>query len=162
MLLKNWISLLRICQFVGVGILLVPALARGQAVVATVPVGTNPSAIAVNPVTNKIYVANCIPPSGGIGGRGTPGTVTVIDGATNTTTTVLAGICPTAIAVNPATNKIYVANFGFSSITCGSCTNFGSITVIDGATNTGVTITDPNVIGLPSVVPGASSSGRPR
>jgi hypothetical protein len=34
--------------------------------------------------------------------------------------------------------------------------------VIDGATNTGVTITDPNVIGLPSVVPGASSSGRPR
>jgi DNA-binding beta-propeller fold protein YncE len=144
MLLKNRISLLRICQFVGVGILLVPALARGQAVVATVPAGTNPSAIAVNPVTNKIYVANCIPPSGGIGGRGTPGTVTVIEGATNTTTTVAAGICPTGVAVNPATNKIYVANFGFSSITCGSCTNFGSITVIDGATNTGVTITDPN------------------
>ncbi|HYL86635.1 MAG TPA: hypothetical protein VE263_20590 [Candidatus Angelobacter sp.] len=111
--------------------------------VATVPVGTHPSAIAVNPVTNKIFVANCIPPSGGIGGSGTPGTVTVIDGATDSTTTIPAGICPTAVAVNSVTNKIYVANFGRSSITCGSCST-GSITVIDGATNTGVTITDPN------------------
>ena len=144
MLLENRMSLLRVCQFVGVGILLIPVLARGQTVVATLPVGANPTAIAVNSSTNKIYVADCIPPSGGIGGRGTPGTVTVIDGATNTTTTVPAGICPTAVAVNSVTNKIYVANFGFSSVTCGSCFDYGSITVIDGAANAGVTITDPN------------------
>src|ERR1700730_1909578 len=121
MWLKTRVSLLLICQFVGVGILLVPALARGQTVVATVPVGSNPSAIAVSSSTNKIYVANCLPPSGGMAGRGTPGTVTVIDGETNTTTTVSAGICPTAVAVNSVTNKIYVANFGHRSITCGSC-----------------------------------------
>ena len=32
--------------------------ADAQAVVATVAVGTNPQAVAVNPNTNKIYVAN--------------------------------------------------------------------------------------------------------
>jgi len=145
MLLKNRLPLPRVFQFLAIGVLFAwPASAWAQAVVATVPVGTNPSAIAVNPVTNKIYVANCIPPSGGIGGRGTPGTVTVIDGETNTTTTVPAGICPIAVAVNPVTNKIYIANFGHRSITCGSCFDFGSVTVIDGATNAGVTITDPN------------------
>ena len=36
--------------------------------------------------------------------------VTVIDGATNHTTTVNAGTHPQAVAVNPVTNKIYVAN----------------------------------------------------
>ena len=36
--------------------------------------------------------------------------VTVIDGATNSTTTVAAGTAPMRIAVNPVTNKIYVAN----------------------------------------------------
>ena len=36
--------------------------------------------------------------------------MTVIDGATNATTTVSAGTGPNAIAVNPVTNKIYVAN----------------------------------------------------
>ena len=54
--------------------------------------------MAVNPVTNKIYVAN-----------DGSSNVTVIDGATNSTTTVAAGN-PYAVAVNPVTNKIYVAN----------------------------------------------------
>ena len=74
-------------------------------------------AVAVNPVTNKIYVAN------------SSGTVTVIDGATNTTTTVAAGTAPIAVAVNPVTNKIYVANQGSNNVT-----------VIDGATNTTTTV----------------------
>jgi hypothetical protein len=39
--------------------LILPTAGWGQAVTATVPVGTNPVAIAVNPTTNKIYVANC-------------------------------------------------------------------------------------------------------
>ena len=52
------------------------------------------------------------------------GTVTVIDGATNLTTSVSVGASPQAIAVNPVTNKIYVANSG------------GTVTVIDGATDT--------------------------
>jgi len=37
-------------------------------------------------------------------------TVTVIDGATNGTATVAVGLNPMTLAVNPATNKIYVAN----------------------------------------------------
>ena len=88
-----------------------PAVA--QMVTTTVSVGTSPGAMAVNPVTNKIYVANY-----------GSGTVTVIDGATNTTTTVTVGDRPTAVAVNPVTNKIYVANNGSDNVT-----------VIDGATN---------------------------
>ena len=55
--------------------------------------------MAVNPVTNKIYVANQ-----------SSDNVTVIDGATNATTTVPPGRSPCAVAVNPVTNKIYVAN----------------------------------------------------
>jgi YVTN family beta-propeller protein len=75
---------------------------------------------------------------------GTKGSITVIDGDTNTTITIPAGICPTALAVNEVTNKIYVANFGHFSLLCGSCIDYGSVTVIDGATNSAVTITDPN------------------
>jgi YVTN family beta-propeller protein len=74
--------------------------------------------VAVNPVTNKIYVANI-----------TGNSVTVIDGATNTTATVATGIYPIRLAVNPVTNKIYVANY-----------NDSSVTVIDGATNTTATV----------------------
>ncbi len=65
----------------------------------TVAAGTSPFSVAVNPVTNKIYVAN-------YGSNN----VTVIDGATNATTTVAAGTHPYSVAVNPVTNKIYVAN----------------------------------------------------
>ena len=78
----------------------------------TDPNGNGPTALALNPVTNKIYVAN-----------GYSNNVTVIDGATNTTTTLTAGVIPFAVAVNPVTNKIYVANQG------------SPVTVIDGATN---------------------------
>ena len=84
----------------------------------TVAAGTHPRAVAVNPVTNKIYVAN-------YGSNN----VTVIDGATNATTTVAAGTSPYAVAVNPVTNKIYVANYGSDNVT-----------VIDGATNATTTV----------------------
>ena len=78
-----------------------------------------PIEVAVNPVTNKIYVAN-----------NSSNNVTVIDGATNATTTVAAGETPWAVAVNPVTNKIYVANYLGSN----------NVTVIDGATNATTTV----------------------
>ena len=53
---------------------------QAQTVTTTVSVGTIPQAVAVNPVTNKIYVAN-----------GGSNSVTVIDGATGSTTTINAG-----------------------------------------------------------------------
>ncbi len=94
----------------------------------TVTTGGIPAAVAINPVSNKIYVANCGVCTGG------SNIVTVIDGATNAATAVSAGIDPWDVAVNPVTNKVYVSN------------NAGSVTVIDGATNTTATLTDPNAI----------------
>ncbi len=109
-----------------------PALS--QVVIATLPAGTHPNAVAVNAGTNKIYVANqtcdTIPCPG-------PGTVTVIDGATNTTTTVNVGVYPNGVAVNPVTNKIYVTN------KCGldvNCASLSTVTIIDGATNATATV----------------------
>ena len=60
----------------------------------------------MNTVTNKIYVAN-----------NSSANVTVIDGATNDTTTVAAGTSPNAIAVDPVTDKIYVSNRNSNNVT---------------------------------------------
>jgi YVTN family beta-propeller protein len=83
-----------------------------------ISVGTRPIAVAVNPVTNKIYIAN----------QGSA-TVTVIDGSNNTTAVVAVGSSPLAVAVNPVTNKIYVVNHGSSNVT-----------VIDGINNSTATV----------------------
>ena len=92
---------------------------QADTVAATVAAGDGPRAVAVNPVTNKIYVANQ-------SGR----TVTVIDGRDHSTTTVTAGSLSVAVAVNPVTNKIYVAN-----------ASSGDVTVIDGGDNSTTTVT---------------------
>ncbi|MFY9910337.1 MAG: chitobiase/beta-hexosaminidase C-terminal domain-containing protein [Candidatus Sulfotelmatobacter sp.] len=73
-----------------------------------------PRGVAVNPVTNKIYVANSQTDN-----------VTVIDGASDNSTTVAVGSTPFAIAVNAETNQIYAANY-----------NSNNVSVIDGPSNT--------------------------
>jgi YVTN family beta-propeller protein len=73
----------------------------------------SPHAVVVNPKTSKVYAVNS-----------SNGTVTVMDGSANSTTTVRVGSEPMAIAVNPVTNKIYVGNSGS-----------GTVSVIDGATD---------------------------
>jgi DNA-binding beta-propeller fold protein YncE len=94
-------------------------------------VGFNPATVAVNSVTDKVYVLNFC-------GRGpcptSPnGTVSVIDGVTNHTLTVDVGSIPTipnGLGINSVTNRIYVAS------ECGAtCTSFGTLTVIDGRSN---------------------------
>jgi YVTN family beta-propeller protein len=90
--------------------------AQGIVFSAEVIVGGNPCALAVNPNTNKIYVAN------NVGNN-----VTVIDGATNNTSTLPTENNPFAIVVNPNTNLIYVTN---------NVSGAGSMTLINGATNT--------------------------
>ena len=116
---------------VSFAVLTLPVFA--QQVIATIPVGATPVFVAVNSVTNKIYVANF-----SCSGFPCPnGTVTLIDGATDNTTTVIAGIEPNAIAVNSATNKIYVTNY------CGNdsnCFSPGTVTVIDGVTLSTATV----------------------
>jgi YVTN family beta-propeller protein len=104
----------------------VPGILLAQ---TNLPAGNNPYALAVNPATNRIYIANSA-----------SNNVTVIDGTTNATTTVSVGTAPAAVAVNPVTNKIYVANAGSSSVT-----------VIDGATNATRTVaagTNPNALAV--------------
>lgn len=87
-----------------------------QTVIGTIPVGSFPRGVAVNPTTNRIYVANEL-----------SDTVTVINGSDNTTVaTVPVGAHPTAVAVNPNTNRIYV-------------TTNGEVSVIDGGTNSEIT-----------------------
>jgi YVTN family beta-propeller protein len=107
---------------------------------ATVGVGTDPGAIAVNPVTNKIYVVNTNLYFTNSNNGGHTGSVTVIDGADNSSATVDAGILPCAIAVNPATNKIYIAN-----------RDSNTVTVIDGATDSTTTVsvgTGPDAVAV--------------
>ena len=58
-------------------------------------------AIAIDTVTNKIYVTNY-----------GSSNVTIIDGTTNSTTTVSVGTYPWGTAVNAVINKIYMANKG--------------------------------------------------
>jgi YVTN family beta-propeller protein len=140
--------------------LLITQLAPAQTATATVTAGTNPYFVAVNSVTNKIYVANAngnsvtvidgstdssatvavgtFPSSLAVNAvtnkiyvtNQLSASVTIINGATNETTTVAVGSLPESVAVNQATNKIYVANSGDKTVT-----------VIDGATNTPTTIT---------------------
>ena len=97
---------------------LLAAGARAQVVTGSVPTAADPYAIAVNPVTNMIYVASI-----------TKNIVTVINGATNQTAIVSVGASPVAIDIDTSTNKVFVANQQGSSVT-----------EIDGATNATTTI----------------------
>jgi YVTN family beta-propeller protein len=101
----------------------------------TVTVGVRPLLLAVNPVTNKLYVVNRC---GNDCGATNSGTVTVIDGTTLVTQTVSVGSFPYGVAVNSATNKTYVTN------QCGndpSCSGSGTVTAIDGTTLSTQTVT---------------------
>jgi YVTN family beta-propeller protein len=127
--------------------------------IALIAVGAGPSELAINEVTNKIYVVNSL---------SSPGTITAVDGASNTTITTFVGMNPAAIAVNSVTNRIYVSNSGDGTVTVIDGTSYtttavsiggspgqiavnpisnkiyvangtissGTVTVIDGATNT--------------------------
>jgi len=90
-------------------------VAAAQSFTVAVGVQGSPVAVAVNPVTGQIYVAN----------NGSA-SVTVISGTSdNVVATISVGTTPSAIAVDAFTNTIYVANSGS-----------GNVSVISGATNT--------------------------
>ena len=112
----------------GVLLMLSSLPVQAQFLTGTVPTGTGPAAIGINPVTNKAYVANA-----------SDGTLTIIDGATHSTATIAVGSNPHAVLVNTVTNKIYVANANASGI----------VTVVDGATNQTTTVA---VGGFPSAL----------
>ena len=88
-----------------------------NAVVASIPLA-NPShfpfKLAVNETNNRVYVTSL------------QGSITVVDGATNSIiTTIAGGSLPFGIAVNPVTDRIYVSNLADSNVS-----------VVPGSTNT--------------------------
>ncbi|HEX5415276.1 MAG TPA: YncE family protein, partial [Chloroflexota bacterium] len=88
-------------------------ISNGQAGIATIKVGQGISAVAVNPSTNMIYVAN-----------GFDHSIVVINGATKSIINriPIEAAPQYRLAVNPSTNTLYV-------------TGNNSVMVIDGATN---------------------------
>lgn len=97
-----------------------PPSASADTPLGTIAAGNGPFSAAVNPITNRIYIANEQDSS-----------VTVIDGATNARTTVATLSHPTAIAVNAVTNRIYVTH-----------PDDDKVSVIDGAGNNVTEIID--------------------
>jgi DNA-binding beta-propeller fold protein YncE len=100
----------------------------------TAATGDNPLGVAVNQTTNTIYVTNASPQNNPDGSAESldGSTVSVIDGShcnasttssCNTASTVNVGQGPAALAIDEATNTIYVTNF-----------DDGTVSVIDGAT----------------------------
>jgi YVTN family beta-propeller protein len=80
--------------------------------VTPVAVGMFPRGVAVSRDGSRVYVANPLSRTGG------PGTVSVIDAATNTVVATVTGFrgFPWGVAVSPVTNRLYVTNlYGFYS-----------------------------------------------
>jgi len=98
------------------------ACAEAQTVLATLATGPYPNSIALNPATNKVYVTSPSSSAYPAGGN----SLTIIDGASNTVTTIVGLPNPTAVALNSVTNRIYVVN---------SAPTISSVTVINAATN---------------------------
>lgn len=92
--------------------------APSYAVAATIPVGNQPTAIAVNPQTGKVYVGNS--------GDGSVSIVTTSDNAVAATVPVTGR--PLAIATNPVTDRAYV-----TTVIGDSGAHDGDLVEIDGA-----------------------------
>lgn len=110
--------------------------------VSFVRVGNIPTAVAVDEATNKIYVANSCS-----GCCGYSATLTVIDGATLSTTSINLQYnnydVNAALAINPVTNKIYVTNSCGPNLGCNS--GNGTVSVVDGTTLAVNTLTVGNL-----------------
>jgi len=92
---------------VGVSCALVAGAAAASTVVTNIPVGANPTAIAINPSGTFGYVANVNSDS-----------VSKIElGTDSVVATIGVGASPTAIAINPAGTAAYVANQNGQSLT---------------------------------------------
>ncbi|HTV65777.1 MAG TPA: YncE family protein [Bryocella sp.] len=99
--------------------------ANAQMLIGTVPVQVGAYYLAADPATDMLYVANTCGNDPSCSGT-QPGTVTVINGATNTVAaTINVGVFPEFFVINSVTNKIYVTN-----------RNSNTVSVISGATNT--------------------------
>ena len=104
---------------------------KSYKVMATIRVGKTPNGIAVDPQANKLYVANF---------RGS--SISMIDLTTLKSKKIALGPSPAKIAVNSATNRIYVTLENRD----------GGLAVIDGASGKLLTIVDVPAYPLSLVV----------
>jgi YVTN family beta-propeller protein len=106
-------------------VLLSCATAFGQVLIGSVPVQNDAFYLVANGATNTLYVVNSCGTDPACG-SGSPSTITVVNGATNTViTTVTVGHNAQFATINAVTNKIYVSN-----------RRDNTVSVINGATNT--------------------------
>jgi DNA-binding beta-propeller fold protein YncE len=96
----------------------------------TLDIGPAPGRIAINPVTNTIYVGRNV-----LGSGSTSNTIVAIDGGTNAVSTIAVGGPSSVPTVNAVTNQIYVSG---SAVVAGILD--GTVTVIDGATYSATTV----------------------
>jgi len=115
---------------------LIDGNATTDSVIATVTVGSDPDDIAVDPLTNRVYIPNTGSNS-----------VTVIDGTTNSDAvidTINVGLSPQSVNLSQIANKLYVVNeFG------------GTLSIIDLGSNSVVATvpigTEPNNLDIDEV-----------
>lgn len=86
--------------------LLACATALAESVLAKIPTGVDPEAVALNSATATLFVVN----------KGDD-SVTIVDRIHNSRATVVVGHLPVAIALDPERNLAYVVNSGSNSVT---------------------------------------------
>ncbi len=109
-----------ICFLLTSGLLILPSApvqaAGGLSVLGTVPIPASPRLIAVNSLTHRAYVA--VGDGFGDGTNSFPFYVSVIDGTTDIADIAVGAgdysTGPTHIAVNEATNRVYVNHTGYN------------------------------------------------
>jgi len=95
-----------------------------NAVTATITVGADPSAVAVDPTLHTAYVANLV------------GSVSVIDETTGTVTdTVPVGADPSGVAVDPTLHTAYVTNENASTVSVISVARPAPVTTVTSSPN---------------------------
>jgi YVTN family beta-propeller protein len=93
-----------------------------------IPIGAGGlSALALNPVTHKLYASATNPVTG-------TNEIAVVDGGTDANQALTVDSTPWSVAVNPATNKIYVANNGENTVSIIDGSN-NSVTSVNAGTN---------------------------
>jgi len=123
---------------VAVSLLNVVTSAALNTVVATVPVGYNPNAVAIAPDGIHVYILNEDSAPGSSNGE-----VSVLDVNSNTVSaTVTVGLIPLAIALSPDGTRGYVTNNGSGNVSViNTSTNTVAATITVGAQPTGMGIT---------------------
>ncbi|MCI4319676.1 MAG: YncE family protein [Thermoplasmata archaeon] len=101
----------------------------------TIPVGLSPVGLAYDSVNNFVYVAQDL-----------DGNVSVINAATDTVVgalTVALYQNLRAVGVDPATNEVYVADYGANNVTVFGATNFTKLATIPVGANPTAVVYDP-------------------